>query len=492
MPLMFWPVVLFVAISLGIGLYTYRLVQGSSKNYTVCNRSMPFFVIGTALAAQAVDGNATLGNSSLTYAQGLWPGLIVALGIAGSLLIVGRWLAAPLNRMNLLSLPEFYYRRYDRNTELLTSVLSTVSFTILVAGNMSAVAYIVSSAVGISYGAALVATTAIITIYTIAGGLYAAIWTDMLQVHMAVGGLSIAALWLAWKHGVTSLLANIPAAHFDLTAMTSVAAGAIPNWANLISLSLGCCIGLDFMERVFASESPRTAQRACYYAAGMTILVGACASFLGLAAMHLSPGLSDSRLVLPILATEHLPYLVGACVFLGVLGASMSTANGAILVIAVVLARNIWQRWSQEYVSDRKILLLSRLLALPTAAAACWIAYVKPEPGMLLVVAFDFVFAGSVTPLILGIYWRKATSQGALACMVVGTVARLLFYFYVPFSVAGLDTLLPPLMSLLVFVAVSLATQGQQVERNARLFDPLPEDMLLSEPFSAQQLEGQV
>lgn len=140
-------------------------------------------------------------------------------------------------------------------------------------------------------------------------------------------------------------------------------------------------------------------------------MVGLCASFLGLAAMSLTSGITGAILVLPGLATDHLPFMVGVCVFLGVLGASMSTANGAIHVVAVVLARNVWRRWSASYVSDRKILLLSRLMALPTAAAAGWIAYVKPEPGMLLVVAFDFVFAGSVTPLIMGIYWRKLQAK---------------------------------------------------------------------------------
>ena len=66
MTAMLWPVVLFMAISLAIGLYTYTQVRGSSKNYTVCGKSMPFLVVGTGLAAQAIDGNATLGNASLT------------------------------------------------------------------------------------------------------------------------------------------------------------------------------------------------------------------------------------------------------------------------------------------------------------------------------------------------------------------------------------------------------------------------------------------
>ena len=74
MTVMFWPVVIFMAISLAIGLYTYTQVRGSSKRFTVCGKSMPFIIVGTALMAQAVDGNATLGNASLTYASGIWAG----------------------------------------------------------------------------------------------------------------------------------------------------------------------------------------------------------------------------------------------------------------------------------------------------------------------------------------------------------------------------------------------------------------------------------
>ncbi|HZO53734.1 MAG TPA: hypothetical protein VFB63_13550, partial [Bryobacteraceae bacterium] len=139
MTVMFWPVVVFMAISLAIGLYTYTKVRGSSHNFTVCGKAMPFFVVGTALVAQAVDGNATLGNSSLTYSSGIWTGLMIPIGLAVSLLVVGRFLAAPLNRMNLTTLPEFFYRRYDRRTELLVSALTIACFTVLIAGNLAAV-----------------------------------------------------------------------------------------------------------------------------------------------------------------------------------------------------------------------------------------------------------------------------------------------------------------------------------------------------------------
>lgn len=155
--------------------------------------------------------------------------------------------------------------------------------------------------------------------------------------------------------------------------------------------------------------------------------------------------------------------------FVGVLGASMSTANGAMLVIAVVMARNVWQRWSTRSVSDAMMLFLSRALALPTAAIAGWIAYVRPEPGVLLVVAFDIVFAGCVTPLLLGVYWPRATQAGALASMISGTLARIICHFAVPAAWAGLDTLLPPVISVLSCYTISILTEHSTESRTEEL-----------------------
>jgi Na+/proline symporter len=179
-------------------------------------------------------------------------------------------------------------------------------------------------------------------------------------------------------------------------------------------------------------------------------------------------------MVLPLFASAHLPYFVAVLVFVGVLGASMSTANGAMLVISVVMARNVFQRWTSRKVTDSFMLFLSRALALPVAVAAGWIAWVRPEPGILLVVAFDIVFAGCVIPLFLGVYWARATQAGALASILTGTVARGICYFVVPASLAGLDTLLPPVLSAVAFVAGSLMTEPSTVENNEELICDTP------------------
>ena len=238
MTIMFWPVVLFMAISLAIGIYTYTQVRGSSTRYTVCNKSLPFIVVGTTLLAQAVDGNATLGNVSLTYTNGMWTGLMIPIGLALSLFLVGRFLASPLNQMNLLTLPEFFYRRYGACTELLVSILTIICFTVLIAGNLSAVAWVLSVVSGISYLPALIITTAVIVTYTMAGGLYSAVWTDFFQIHVALIGFGASAAWVIYERG-WSLFTTIPADKINASGLISLQAGALTNWAGMIALFLG-------------------------------------------------------------------------------------------------------------------------------------------------------------------------------------------------------------------------------------------------------------
>jgi len=465
MTAMFWPVVIFMAISLAIGIYTYTQVRGSSTRYTVCNKSLPFLIIGTALLAQAVDGNATLGNVSLTYTSGVWTGFMIPLGLALSLFFVGRFLAAPLNRMNLLTLPEFFYRRYDKQTELLVSILTIVCFTVLIAGNLSAVAWVLSVVSGINYIPALLITTLVIVIYTIAGGLYSAIWTDFFQIHVALVGFVVSAIWLIYTRG-WSLLSAVPAEKIDLSGLVSLHSGALPNWAGMIALAFGNAMALDFMERVFAAKSPDTARRACYYAGALTLVIGFSATLLGVASISSVQNANDPRMVLPILGVTVLPYWMGVFVFIGVLGASMSTANGAMLVISVVLARNVFQRYSNTEITDSRMLMLSRVFALPTAAAAAIFAWLRPEPGILLVVAFDIVFAGCVAPLLFGVYWPKANRAGAIAAIMVGTITRLIAHFVTPPQWAGLDTLVPPVLSCIAFYVTCQLTWKTQPGRH--------------------------
>src|ERR1044072_10056289 len=124
--------------------------------------------------------------------------------------------------------------------------------------------------------------------------------------------------------------------------------------------------------------------------------------------------------------------------------------------------------------SDRQLLIATRVLVIPMFFTAFALGALIPRPGTYLILAFDIVLAGCFVPLVMGTYWKKSTSQAAVASIVVGSVLRMILYFIIStappespyFAYAGLDTMIPPIVSFVVFVAVSYATYKKSPSRH--------------------------
>jgi solute:Na+ symporter, SSS family len=498
----------FILMFFLLGIGTYFLVKGSGKRYIICGKSLPFFLVGSMLLAQSLDANATMGNATGVYLGGFWAGFQFPLGLALCLLLTGLFYAAPLNRMNLLTLPDFYFRRYNWLTEIIVSLLMAFSFAILVAGNFAGSAWIISIVFEIDYTWALIFISIGIFIYTIAGGLYACAATDIVQIYPAIAGFAGAFIWLLYTHGWDFFAGSIPAGYMDLSGLTSMENGALLNWAGILALGLGDIVALDFMERVFAARDEKTAKISCFYGAGFTIFTGLICSGIGLMGLKLLPEIADPRMVLPTIAMTSVPFIFGVFIMGGIIGAGASTADGGILGVSTVMGRNVLQKnvfrlWAKskngapvpqmpateceisspgsaetdaaKVISDKKLLFISRLMAIPVVLFAIYLAHVKPEPGILLVLAFDVVFAGCLVPLTLGLYWKKANTPGALSAVIVGSVLRLILFYKIPEHLAGLDTMIAPVVSLIVMVIVSLMTQESHPPKH-HVIHEIPDD----------------
>ncbi len=492
---MAYGLIVFILIFFFLGIAMYYMVQGSGKRYIIAGKSLPFFLVGSMLLAQSLDANATMGNAAGVFSGGWWAGFQFPFGLAICLLLCGLFYAKPLNRMNLITLPDFYFRRFNWFTEILVSLLMAFSFAILVAGNFAGSAWIISLVFKINYVWALILIAAFIFIYTVAGGLYSCCATDIVQIYPAMLGFIGAFIWLLFHYGWSHFSQAIPVNYVDLSGLTSVKDGALLNWAGILALGIGDIVALDFMERIFAAKDGNTARLSCFWGAGGTLITGVVCSFMGLMALTLMPDIQDTRMVLPTIAMDVVPFIFGLFIMGGIIGAGASTADGGILGVSAVLGRNLLQRnilmplarkkaaqnnaentgEETKIISDRKLLFFSRIMAIPVVAFAIYLAIVKPEPGIMLVIAFDVVFAGCLVPLTLGLYWKKANTPGALSAVFVGSILRLVLFFKIPESLAGLDTLIPPIVSLVVMVLVSLLTQETHPPKH-EVIDLIPDD----------------
>lgn len=483
----YYPIVVlaFVAATAFVGVAAVKFVKKSSKRYIVAGKSLPLFFIGTMLVSEAVDGNASLGNVSLTFTGGFWGGAVIPLGLAICLVLTGLFFGKRFNRMNMITLADFYYRRYGNTTEIMSGTLMAVSFIVLVAGNLGASGYILSVVLGIPLIYAMLISTAVVLLYTYFGGLFSCAYTDIFHIYLAVVGfwagfLYFISPWSPIPGGLDTIVANAPAGFMDMSGLYNVGNGALVNWASIISLGLGDIVALDFMERVFAADGGRTATKSCYMGAGITLLILIPVTMIGIVGFTLEPKLDDPYTLYPIIAIKHVPAVIGILMLVSTVSCGMSTANGGTLAIASVLSRNMLQRniigklLKRPRLSDRQLLVATRLFVIPMFFTAFALGYLIPRPGAYLILAFDIVLAGCLVPLVFGTFWKKSTAAGAVASIAVGSTIRLVLFFLITiapstspyYQYAGLDTMIPPLISLPVFILVSLATQKRTPPRH--------------------------
>lgn len=484
-------VLAFLALSLIVGTLTSRLVKKSSKRYMIAGKSLPLFFVGTMLAAQSIDGNSSLGNVSLVYQFGFWAGAAIPIGLGICLILTGTVYGKRLNKMAMLTLPDFYYRRFGNAAEGISGILMMISFIVLVAGNFAASGFILSTVLEIDFVWAMLLASIIVLIYTYAGGLFSSAYTDIFQIYLAIGSFWAAFIFFAGGFsGVQfgAILGNAPPEYLDLSGLFDMGNGALVNWAGILALGLGDLVALDFMERVFSAKDGKTARKGALMGAGLTLSTVVPTSMMGIVALYFLPNIADPFTAYPELAINHVPFPIGAALLMGVLGASMSTANGGLLAISSVMSRNIIQRdilrrmLKRPGLDDRKLLLTTRIFTIPMMVAAFVLGYLIPQPGVYLILAFDIVFAGAWAPLTLGLFWRKANTPAALASLIVGSAIRLLMFFITPVEYAGIETMIPPVIAFVLFIAVALTTQKKYPGRHGIVdYVPPEEDVIRGE-----------
>jgi SSS family transporter len=490
-------VAFFIGLTVIIGLWAARQIEGDSVNYIVAGRTLILPLAAATLMAQSLDANATLGNTDLTSAFGFWAGAALPVGLALCLVICGLFFAKPLNKMRLITMPDFFRKRYGRVTEILASVVTVMSFGLLLAGNLVAGGLLFQTFLGVDYVVGVLLISVIILLYTLAGGLFAVAYTDIIQAGIALIG-SIALLgYVGINYGFTIPAGAGPTNFGQLFNVTDPSSGAMINLATITALAFGNLVALDFNERLYAAKDPATARLACFAAAAGTLIIGIPFSIVALGASDILAAVGASAgdgAILYALVQEALPPALGVVVIVGIVGASLSTGDGAILATSSVIARNVIgirpESDTEGAIKQDKLLLVTRIVAVGIATLGSLIAVRDPQTGMLLVLAFDLSLAGVAVPFVFGLFWSKATREAALSAILVGVVSRLVFFVLSPTTYGlpnnllyienglitaafdGFPTFISPLLAIGTFVIVTFITAESAADTNAPASQP--------------------
>ncbi len=193
--MLIWFVMLYLLVSIGIGLYAARRVH-NAKDYVLAGRHLPLYVVTATVFATWFGAEAVLGISAKFVRDGLGGIVEDPFGASMCLILVGMFFAAKLYRMNLMTIGDYYRARYGRAVEVLTSLAIIISYLGWVAAQILALglvfSFVTQGAVTQQEGMVIGAT--IVLVYTLFGGMWSVAMTDAFQMTIIV----VAMLYLAW------------------------------------------------------------------------------------------------------------------------------------------------------------------------------------------------------------------------------------------------------------------------------------------------------
>lgn len=441
-----------------IGLITARLIT-TVEEYYVAGRRLRLWLAFSTIAATWIGGGITIGVAGKAYAGkgvGLWG---TAIGFGTTLILIGLFYAGPLHRLRLYTLADYFTVRFGRAwVGGLSAIIMFVAYIFAVTAQVVAGSKLLHIVFGWSYETAVLASGGIVVFYTILGGLWAVSLTDFVQILITFTGVLLALGYALVKAGPSTVLS---AASGELGLLDLRILLAIDFWALVLVLALGDIPAPDLMQRIFASNDESTARRSSLLAGFSYYTVGILSMLVGAAAYILFPGLEDPELAYPMLIKGVLPAGVAGLVLAGLMAAVMSNADSMLLAPATVIAKNIIRDIVKPDMSDRGLLITSRLAVLVIGVAAIAAALARAEVLYWLILAFDVLFAALFVPLTLGLWWRRYNRAGATSSIIFGAIARITLEYLLNRGVIGqwwIASLGAPAISLIAGVIATLVT----------------------------------
>ncbi|WP_368985825.1 sodium/proline symporter PutP [Caldifermentibacillus hisashii] len=461
-------VIIYFLGMIGIGFYAYRRIF-NLNDYMLGGRSLGPAV--SALSAGAADMSQWLlmGLPGAIYVSGLVEGWI-AIGLT-----IGAWLnwrlVAPRLRVythvsnDSITIPSFFDNRFKENAKILrivTGIIILVYFTFYVSSGLVAGGVFFESSFGYNYHLGLLVVGGVIVLYTLFGGFLAVSYTDFVQgTIMFLALVSVPIIGVFVTGGIGETIETIKS--FDPNLLSLTATATATGVISSLAWGLGYFGQPHIIVRFMAIKSAKEIKQARRIGIGWMILTlaGAAATALvGVAYFqkHADVKLIDSEAVFIQMGQILFHPFIAGILLSAVLAAIMSTVSSQLIVTSSALVEDIYKAIFKSDADQKTYIFLGRIAVLVIAIIAGIFAWEKSDT-ILNLVAFAWAgFGAAFGPtVLLSLYWRKFTSQGALSGMIIGAIT--VFVWGNSFLSEYLYEIVPGfILNLIVAVLVSKIT----------------------------------
>jgi SSS family transporter len=427
-------VVAYLVVTIAIGLWAAKRVH-NAKDYLVAGRSLPLYMSAATVFATWFGAETVLSVSATFAKDGLGGVIADPFGSSFCLLFVALFFARAFYRMDLLTIGDYYHKRYSKPVEVVTSVAITASYLGWTSAQLTALGLVFSVLSGgaLSLEAGIVLGAVIVLGYTIWGGMWSVAMTDLFQSVIILFGLTV----VAWLVGdMAGGPAKVIAAAAEAGKFDFFPKAGLKEWlwfmAAWMTLAIGSIPQQDVFQRVTSAKDEKTAVRGCLVGGGVYFVFAFVPMFIAYAALTIDPGYAklfggdDAReiqRILPQLILEKTPMWAQVLFFGALLSAILSTASGALLAPTALFTENVIRPFAPRLGDQQFLLLLRVVLVLFTLAALLFALNSKSTMYEMVQNAYKVTLVSCIVPLAAGIYWKRANVPGALLSVVFGLLS---------------------------------------------------------------------
>ena len=430
---------------LGIGYYLKNSIK-SSEDYFLSGRSISAWVTGLAFIAANLGALEVMGMVANSAKYGILTVHFYWIGAIPAMVFVGVFMMPFYYGSRARSVPEYLKLRFDEKTRGLNAI-SFALMTLLMSGiNMYAMGIIFNLLLGWSFHLSIWVAAGIVLVYVFFGGLTSSIYNEVVQFFLIVFGLfPLAYLGLREVGGWSQLAARLPA---NLTKSWSTLSSASGNpmgieWFGMIFglgfvLSFGYwCTDFLVVQRALASKNLNAAQRTPLIAAFPKMIFPLFVVLPGLLAIYKIPAAtlgSNYNMALPLLMKEYFPTGLLGLGLTALLASFMSGMAGNVTAFNTVWTFDIYQSYINPHKDDRHYMRMGKMTTIVGVLASIGLTYVVMYFNNLMdymQLLFSFFNAPLFATFLLGMFWKRATPNGAFYGLVSGIVTAACHYFLI-------------------------------------------------------------
>lgn len=443
---------MYLAGILVLGVWVGRRIH-TGTDYFLAGRRLPWWAVGMSLVATDIGGTDIIGVGGAAYEYGLavgnfeWIGCVPAMIVAAFIFIPFFW------RMGVFTIPELLERRFSASVRSAVAVGWLFFMGCNLGVMLMASAKMLAGFLGLTMGQCIIGTAVLVGIYTIAGGLAAVVYTDVVQcVVMILGCLLIVVIGLHQAGGVrplkdqvraaaearrTAQQADAPEGEHTRLVLPVDTKSPFP-WTGILFglamiLSPAYWIGNQaIVQRSLGARSEFEAKAAYIWGALLKTFIPLLIAIPGLIALARVPHLEQGDQAFPTLVSQLLPTGLRGIFLAAFLAALMSSVDSYLNAASTIMSRDLYQRFVSHDVDDRKLLIVGRIataaLLLWGVVFAFWALSLQQGIYSIFQTLMAFLQGPTLAVLMAGLLWRRATSKGALAGFLGGVLTAGVLY----------------------------------------------------------------